>query len=68
LFEAADGSLVGIARWPSVELRTELFGEGLEREASAVMRDCIEQMLPPLELRELTNLWAPDASAKGAVA
>jgi hypothetical protein len=58
LFVAQDGTMVGVARWPSLDLRDELFAANLTPEASSVLRDCIEETLQSIEMSEVRNLWA----------
>jgi heme-degrading monooxygenase HmoA len=60
LFKAADGTWVGIARWPDREARAAFFAQGSRApEASALMREATLERLEDMELEEVDNLWAP---------
>lgn len=59
LFEAADGTVHALARWPDKATRERAFADHVVATARKIMADAIEEALPEVELTERINLWVP---------
>jgi len=57
LFDAPDGTVCGIARWP--DLATRQAASARDEDARRRMNEAIEETLQAVPLSERLNLWAP---------
>ena len=57
LFEASDGSVYALARWPDKAARDAAAGGDALAHPRAAMADAIAESFPPVELAERINHW-----------
>jgi len=57
LFEAPDGTVYALARWPDRAARERAYSDVTIAGARAVMADAIAETLPSVELVEGMNHW-----------
>ncbi len=57
LFEARDGTVYALARWPDKAARERAYFDMAVAGARAIMADAIAETLPSVELTEGLNYW-----------
>lgn len=58
LFDAPDGTVWGLARWPDAATRDAAFAAPLPEDYRSRMDACIEERFDALELEAIADLWA----------
>jgi hypothetical protein len=58
LFDGPDGTLFGIARWPNNQTRQRAFTSAPIHDASARMKNCVQESFAEKVLSDKLNLWS----------
>ena len=61
LFEAEDGTVYALARWPDKAVRERAFTDHVVATARGVMLEAVAETFPAVEMKECINLWVPPA-------